>query len=47
MGNSCTVLTCIDSATAALVFGIPMACYATGYGIGMLVRLVNKMYDAA
>lgn len=45
--NACTPSTCIDTATAALLFGFPMTCYALGYGIGRILHIVSRMYDAA
>lgn len=45
--TACTVQTCIDTATAAWLFGIPMTCFGAGYGIGKILSLVQKMYDAA
>lgn len=45
--SGCTAASCIDSAAAAWLFGLPMTCFAVGYGIGKLLHLVQKMYDAA
>lgn len=47
MNYACSAATCVDAATAAWLFGLPMTCFAAGYGIGRILNLLSRMYDAS
>lgn len=42
---ACVGSACVDDLNAAILIGIPLVCYALGYGIGQAVLWVRRLSE--